>query len=76
MPKTILLTEVQPQELLHPCFQKIKVEIEQQLIEIKKAGFEVRFEVLYRNRQPQIYKCIFPENGDINLENCNFDDVT
>jgi len=54
MVKTIILDRIQPQEIKsHSCFQKEKDEVNQQLVKLS-IDDEIRFEVRYPKRQPQI----------------------
>jgi hypothetical protein len=82
MVRTIYLLAVQPIELVGPIeqlnesFRSIKIEKEGELIFFYQQGFDVYIEVQYPKRLPQIFKCVYPAEGEVNWNTCEFNDET
>jgi hypothetical protein len=73
----ICLDKIDPFMLFHSDFEEMKKEKEAKLIKYRQKGCKfVKVEVKYPKRPPQIYKCTFPENGDLKWEDCTFEDIT
>jgi hypothetical protein len=82
MVKKIYLPAIQPFELkglieeLDELFRPIRIGKEKELTSFYQQGFEVSIEVQYPKRPPQIFSCVFPTEGEINWNTCEFNDET